>query len=295
MGQLEIWASSHPRCGGLRALGVATLAVAYLGNVTLAETIRMGGPRDVLVEVADADGGFAVNVEMRPVACFDQATNARVNRSKACLYGLLGLSKALDIDSGRLSTSRSVSGVAIDTVSADANRYRLRFFVPEAGIGGESQQIGSDGNAEITDTTSAQPAKRSQLFTCVTDYETTIAGLQTSSAERLSDALKPVQPPVDPVDKSPDFKGVRVELKSVGNDASIAFAAVGREVHDDLRLLTIEKESLEKLLAEAQRRWNASVAEAFSKVDVVEKLHSAARGRDRKPAGSSPSALRDTK
>jgi hypothetical protein len=295
MGQRETRASSHPRCSSLRALGVATLAVACLAPVTLAETIRMGGPREVVVDVADADGGFAVNVEMRPVACFDQATNARVNRSKACLYGLLGLAKALDIDSGRLSTSRSVSGVAVDTVSADANRYRLRFFVPEAGIGGESQQIGSDGDAEDTDTTSAQPAKRSQLFTCVTDYETTIAGLQTSSAERLSDTLKPVQPPADPADSSPDFEGVRVKIKSVGKDAGDAFAAVGREVHDDLRLLTIEKESLGKMLAEAQRRWDASVAEAVSEVDVVEKLHSAARGRDRKPSGSGPFAPRDAK
>jgi hypothetical protein len=178
-----------------RFFQLAAGVLACSAGFATAETIRLGGPRDIVVDIDDVQGGFSVVVEMRPVACFDKATNARINRSKACLYGLAGVEKSLAIETGRLAALRNVIGMNVEEVTPAADRYRLRFFVPETELHREDAPVSATELGHAADGSSLQASPRSELFTCVRDYEMTFEELKRSFCEPaiLSQSL-PVKP-----------------------------------------------------------------------------------------------------
>lgn len=234
-----------------------------------AEVVRLGGPRNIIVDVEDVRGGFSITVEMRPVSCFDAATNARINRSKACLYGLTGLGKSLDIDPDRLAAGCDISGVDMDDASQNGDRYRVRFFVPESGIREPEQTTAADSDSSDADASASPPRNRSQLFTCVDDYATTIAALKAAYDDRLAEIeTKVVADRADALVEE-HVKAARQALATLHLEAKAAFTAAGREFAADLRVLSTEKESLEKVLDAARADFEASSAKASARVETA--------------------------
>lgn len=241
--------------------------LSCFAGVACAEVIRLGGPRDIVVNVEDVRGGFSVTVEMQPVSCFDAATNARINRSKAGLYGLAGLAKSLDVDAARLSVERNVSGVTVDGVQQGALRYRLVLFVPEASLNvfedGDSEPVlvGGPGTSE----SSSQAA--SQLFTCVHDHEMTIEEVRKSFAEQVSQLMGGAATTASSPSVKKQAEVVRVALNVLDADARKAFSAAQQDIEGDLRLLSVEKEGLSKTLARAQDDFKKIKAEAVEEAE----------------------------
>jgi hypothetical protein len=266
-------------------IGLPLACVLFcLAGVACAETIRLGGPRDIVVYVEDVRGGFSVTVEMRPVSCFDAVTNARINRSKACLYGLAGLGKSLDIEPDRLAAGCGISGVEVDTAPQDGSRYRVRFFVPESGIGGPDHATAVAADSSNAEVPTSPPRPRSQLFTCVDDYATTITELKAAYDDRLAEIETKAIVAVPDALVDEHLKAARQAVAKLDLEAKAALTAAGQEFAADLRVLTIEKESLEKVLAAARAEFDANRHKACARIEA------AARRAAEQPAPPSPTS-----
>jgi hypothetical protein len=253
-----------------RFFQLAGCILACSAGFATAETICLGGPRDIVVDIDDVQEGFSVVVEMRPVACFDKATNARINRSKACLYGLAGLEKSLAIETGRLAALRNVIGMNVEEVTPAADRYRLRFFVPETELHREETAVLAEELHHAADESSLEAPPRSELFTCVRDYEMTFEELKRSFCERVDDAVEAASKAASR-DTIAEFAGeARRTLAVIDSDAKRAFTAAEKDFTEDLRVLTMEKNSLSKSLASAAANFEAAKAAAYSALELLE-------------------------
>ena len=255
-------------------------------DVASAEVIRLGGPRDIVVDVEDVRGGFSVTVEMQPVSCFDPATNARINRSKARLYGLAGIGKSLDIAPDRLAAGHDISGVEVDAPQQNGARYRFRLFVPESVIAGQEQPLDGNLNTPAADAATAPDKNRSQLFSCVDDHAKTIEELKAAYNERLAETENNAIDALAGTIAGDHLKTAREALSSLDAEAKEAFKAVEQEFGADLRVLTVEMESLAKLLATARADFEASRKKAYARIE--EAAGRAAEAID--PALTSPEA-----
>ena len=68
-----------------------------------AETVELGGPRKISAEIIKQGKDWLVVLRMRPVQCFDQAMNRKVQQRLGCDYALLALAKILK--TGTLTTT----------------------------------------------------------------------------------------------------------------------------------------------------------------------------------------------
>jgi hypothetical protein len=244
--------------------------LACCAGVATAETIRLGGPRDIVVDIDNVNSGFSVVVNMRPVACFDKATNARINRSKAYFYGLAGLEKSLTVKAGGLASLRNITGMTVEELAPTAERYRLRFFVPATELDRKVPAALADESSDSADEASLHAPPQSQLFTCVHDYEMTFEELKKSFSEGLDDAVGAASKAVGR-DNIADIVGeARRSLAAIDSDAKRAFTAVEKDFKEDLRLLTMEKESLAKSLATAAAVFEVAKAAAYSTLESME-------------------------
>ncbi len=147
-----------------------------------AETILLGGPRGAGVTVQRRADSFIVTIEMTPVSCFDEATNADVNRTKAeCLalsgfcHSSFGKAKKLTSDTVSSENSNAIfRGVTIQDAGLQGGKFRLRLVIPEDGI-----------QPPTAKPAVSKPFDRSSpLFTRYGDHEATIDALhQTLKAE----------------------------------------------------------------------------------------------------------------
>lgn len=94
--------------------------------------ISLNGVRQVEVTIGGDRDNFEVAVRMRPVQCFDKATNERLNTQKARSFGLQGLLKHL---SGGMNKVRAaVSDVTVSSTRHDGKFFRLALRIPRDGI-----------------------------------------------------------------------------------------------------------------------------------------------------------------
>lgn len=264
---------------------LAYLLVCFAGDA-YAEVVRLGGPRDIVVDVQDVRGGFSVTVEMRPVSCFDPATNARINRAKARLYGLVGLGQSLDIAPDRLAAGRDISGVEVDAAQQTDHRYRFRLFVPESGLVGQGQPR-DDPRDTSAARAPANPARnQSQLFTCVDDHAATIEELKATYCEHLAEIEKRAVETLSRTSVGEHLEAARQALATFDTEASAAFKAAEQGFKADLRVLTVEKESLAKVLAAAQ----ADIKARHNKASVSIQEAATRAAKETTPASPAPEA-----
>jgi hypothetical protein len=283
---------NHCYCPSTSLMSLAlVLSLVFCAQITSGETIRLGGPRDIVVEIQDVPNGFSVAVDMRAVSCFDAATNSRVNRSKAYLYGLAGLERSLAVEPGQLNVARHIASVQITASQLVAGRYRLEFFLPETSLSVHDRRpLSSEIISRPSDTTDKAPQDRSQLFTCVEDYAMTIKELNRVFNERIQNAANAVITTDIAEVMDEELNAARNALSQVKMEADTAFTSVAVEVAADLRVLSVEQAHLNDVLAHARADFDASAARAQSSLQALVKQAEAQPNPPTLDSTSRPSA-----
>lgn len=166
--------------------------------------VSLNGVRQVEVTIGGDRDAFEVAVRMKPVQCFDKATNERLNAQKARSYGLQGLLKHLS--GGKEKVRATVSGVTVANARHDGKVYRLTLRVPRDGIllnletREPSRRTAKPPLTEEVQLTSA-------LLTCFGDHSATLAEL----AAVFEQELDPVKS--KPLDNSNEFDIAIAELE----------------------------------------------------------------------------------
>ena len=138
--------------------------------------VSLNGVRQVEVTIGGDSDTFEVAVRMRPVECFDKATNERLNAQKARSYGLQGLLKHMT--GGTEKVQASASGVTVSNTRHDGKFFRLTFRVPRDGI----EVVRNSETREPPRKVSKPPLTdevqlTSALLTCFGDHAATIEQL----------------------------------------------------------------------------------------------------------------------
>ena len=224
-------------------------AVAANEPIQETETLALGGPRGVKIKINQLEGSFSVAVEMTPVTCFDDKTNASVNRTKAESYALVGFcqssfGKARLLSHDTLTSTRSdavFKGVVVENAVQQGDKYRLRLVIPEKGIHPPAPKV-----------VASKPFDRnSPLFTRCGDHEATIGALGrtfvTTLTKLVDDLTDPTDDPIATVE----------DLKQEGDSQ---FAALKKLIEgDNLLLDTTERPELLEKLDLANKDWGREV------------------------------------
>jgi hypothetical protein len=248
---------------------VFSATVIFFAADSFGETIRLGGPRNIVVDVKDERDGFSIIVEMLPVKCFNAATNARLNRSKACFYGLAGLGRSLGVDAADLNLRHDIAAIQVIDVRPDDARYRLRFFLPEHAIRVSQPQKAASKSLGVVDASTCFDRNRSQLFTCVEDYAMTIEQLKDTYNERLSDRMTNAVGTFTSIGIDEQLDSARLAIAEVEAEAKASFEATKREFGQDLRVLALEKRSLATLLEATLAEFDASKQKADAALEAA--------------------------
>ncbi len=168
--------------------------------------VSLNGVRQVEVTIGGDRDAFEVAVRMKPVQCFDKATNERLNAQKARSYGLQGLLKHLS--GGKEKVRATVSGVTVANARHDGKVYRLTLRVPRDGI----EVVRSPETREPPRRTQKSPNTEevqvtSAFLTCFGDHAATIEQLVLV----FNQELDPVKS--KPLDSGNEFEIAIAELE----------------------------------------------------------------------------------
>ena len=193
----------------MRAVTVlGVLLLVRLAAVAAAQpvVVSLNGVRQVEVTIGGDRDAFEVAVRMKPVQCFDKATNERLNAQKARSYGLQGLLKHLS--GGKEKVRATVSGVTVANARHDGKVYRLTLRVPRDGI----EVVRSPETREPPRRTQKSPNTEevqvtSAFLTCFGDHAATIEQLVLV----FNQELDPVKS--KPLDSGNEFEIAIAELE----------------------------------------------------------------------------------
>lgn len=224
-------------------------AIAANEPIQETETLALGGPRGVKIKINQLEGSFSVAVEMTPVTCFDDKTNASVNRTKAENYALVGFcqssfGKARLLSHDTLTSTRSdavFKGVVVENAVQQGNKYQLRLVIPEKGIHPPPAKV-----------IAPKPFDRSSpLFTRCGEHEATIGALARTFVATLTKLVD------DLTDSKDDPIATVEDLKQEGDSQ---FAALKKLIEgDNLLLDTTERPELLEKLDLANKDWGREV------------------------------------
>lgn len=216
------------------------------------ETMTFGGARGARATIEPLAGKFAVTVEMTPVSCFDDATNAGVNRTKAESYALtafcrssFGKAKLLAGDAPATGSSDAIfRGVTIQDAGLQGGKFRLRLVIPEDGI-----------QPPTAKPAVSKPFDRSSpLFTRYGDHEATIDALHRTLRAELAKV-------VDDLAAAKAEKPVIMEaVKALHTAGTRRFGTLRELIEGDSLLLdTTERPELLAKEAAAEAEWAKKV------------------------------------
>ncbi len=226
--------------------------------------VSLNGVRQVEVTIGGDSDAFEVAVRMRPVECFDKATNERLNAQKARSYGLQGLLKHMT--GGTEKVQASVSGVTVSNTRHDGKFFRLTFRVPRDGI----EVVRNPETREPSRKTPKRPPTEevlasSSLLTCFGDHSATIEQLVSVFDQEL-DPLRS-----KPLDVGNEFEIAIAELEEL---LTARFDQFEKDVRADQLLLakeqtdlignvvTVRKRCLQGLQAAVEQRERARAAKS---------------------------------
>ncbi|MFO0845622.1 MAG: hypothetical protein U0797_25100 [Gemmataceae bacterium] len=150
-------------------LAATLLLLAGVDPPKLPLTVDLGGPRKAAVAVAADGDDYVLRARLLAVACFDAATNDRVNARHARLVALGALAQAL---SGKRSAELAVSGARVEETKPDGRFYTLRLRVPRAGVA-----VVAGGDRPPTRAKAERVEWNGALLTRKSDHEQTLARL----------------------------------------------------------------------------------------------------------------------
>lgn len=216
------------------AVAIFVMSLPLSGD-ELPDHIQIGGPRKATAIVTEKDGDLIVTVEMRPVRCFDKATNALINREKSEAYGEIALGRYLR-HSAHDDVRTELRGKAVDDAGLVGERFRLTMRVPKNGVSFSAVSSASDRNTISGDSASLLPGR--SILDAKEDYITTTESLARSLSQDI------LAPPQERSDEQA-FLGHIAEKEEAG---SHSFDAIRAEVKKDKLLLSIERKELLSLI-----------------------------------------------
>lgn len=110
-----------------------SVPVFCVANEIVSMRLSLGGPRKVVAEITEESNDLKIAVEMLAVACFDQATNARLSRGKAEHYTHEALARYLFPKASNRVTL-TLAGATVEKATLDGKHYRLTLRVPRKGV-----------------------------------------------------------------------------------------------------------------------------------------------------------------
>ena len=251
-----------PRGGWFRIAATALAATAVTVGVVAANeksdpvAIDLGGLREVKAVLSVSDGDYLINVRMRRVRCFDDATNARLNREKVRESALQALARRL---SPKPYVELSVSGAKVENSGPDGKFYALTLRVPREGV--------ALVRAENEPTAVAKPAAKagvdrvlfaSDFFTRKRDYIVTV--------ERMTRLLIADLHAAEKAGKGlPTNDAFFLAIADLEERGSKNFEGIGREVKSDRLLLDIEKSEVNDALSKQQQTLLEALKEAVKR------------------------------
>ena len=213
-------------------LAMACLALGVAARAD-AQEFELGGPRKPRATITADGDDDVVDVRFLPVAAFDPATNARLNRGKGRDYALRALAarapgeRTLDLSGGEVTKS-----------GLDGEFYRLTYRVARAGLGRpeKDEPVPDD---PPPDRASGKGKKRSPfparsaLFTRKDDFLDTLERLRAhheSEAERASLLLADAE--------------YSARLREIREAATRDFDRLAGEVREDRLLNFVERDEI---------------------------------------------------
>lgn len=233
------------------AVGLTLTQFGHVSAADVTSTIDLGGLRQAKAVLTITDTEYVIKVRMLPVQCFDAATNARLNREKARELALQALAKHL---SEKEAVEFTVSGIQIEKVGTEGKFYTQNLRVPRTGV-----SVVRDEEKPPVKKGEDRVAFTSELFTRKRDYLNTLDNLTAALA-------CDVQKAEDKAGES--FNLAIAELKEQGLKN---LEGIGKEIKEDLLLLSVEQEELNDALDKAKTRMLGQFKEAVKKQAAKEK------------------------
>jgi hypothetical protein len=240
---------------------LATFAAAAIFGVVSAmddtHTIDLGGLRKAKAVLTVTPTEYVVKIRFLPVHCFDAATNAKINQEKARGLALQGLAKHL---STKESVEFSISGVQIGNSGLDGKFYTLGLRVPRKGVlvVEERKKIPmKEGEDRLI--------LKSDLFTRKRDYQNTLEQLASSI---LADIHAAVEMGVKEETPREEFQLI---ISAIQKRSGKNLENLGREVNNDLLLLSDEQEELNEKLNQVKAKILKTATESINKYQEKER------------------------
>lgn len=146
--------------------------------------LDLGGPRKVQAFITATDSHYSIELSMRPVQAFDEATNDEVNQELAREYALRALAKHMSGDQDVQFTS---GGAQVIESGAKNDRFRLviRWDKDRVQVIGPQKKTPPEPNVRVLKT----KAFSGKLFTARQDHVDTLAALAETNKRTIEKAL----------------------------------------------------------------------------------------------------------
>lgn len=229
----------------------ATVLFALLAWAEAEATYKLGGPRQVVAVVRDADDDHEVRVRMVAVSAFDDATNARLNRLKAEQYALQGLARHL---SREKQTHFEISGGRVVASAKDGKAYTLTFRVPRKNVA----LLRPSPNPTAVLPGRVRFAFDTPFFTRKRDL--------IDTGKQLGDSLRTDLAAAEKKAKSPEgVEAFLIRVAELEEASEKHWKTLRAEVKADRLLLTLERDEALEAMEKQEAAWGRTLAAAAKK------------------------------
>lgn len=277
MRSIQQYFRSLPLCGKRTAFLAALLLFPSLPRLEqwaqgedphpTRQTLDLGGPRQVKVQVTVSPHDYHLHVRMLSVQAFDVKTNDLLNHTKARAFGLQALGRHL---SDKESIEFSIMGATVKSSGLNGKFYTLTMVIPRSGVvlhsDGLSRPAPIGQKIEQVVTTSA-------LFTRKREYLTTIQQLVSSSRKErclLEQEAK--------ARKESQENGSRA-VKGLERRVQSNFMSLAEEVRQDLLLFSSEQTELTAMITSEWKKLVKEIQEIARKEEANQSSEKTPDGR----------------
>lgn len=187
-----------------------------------AETVELGGPRKISAEIIKQGKEWLVVLRMRPVQCFDQAMNRKVQQKLGCDYALLALAKMLK--TGTLTAT----SCHCQSMSQGKNVVTMQFLIKGVRKNVVTAKNDTESFQKTEDTSSES------LLTYADDWSRTISSFKRTIQEDFKLVFAHV--PFDDENM--------LQLAQLEEDFQQGCNVIKAKIKEDIQLLEIERNQL---------------------------------------------------
>jgi len=214
------------------------------------ETVDLGGPRKVHATITAVDRYYTVEVFMRPLRTFDEATNDEINQDLAREYALRALARHL---SKGEDVQFTLGGESTLESGLKDGRYRLLIRWPKDRV--KLLDVAADApKVDKGTVTIHKPAFQGKLFTAKQDHLNTLKALRDLHSRTLATAAQ-----------GEPGKAFRKAVAVLEERGLQAFEQLTKVIKDDENLIDLtERPELLAAVQEEEKRFLEKLREAFA-------------------------------